>query len=258
MKVTIAIVAAVLIVPALVEGQGLPPSPVKRLVISPSPLQMVAQDTLRLRVQALDANGQPVPNVVLNFLPSSGARFEGRVTPDGLVQSGATGTLPVTVTANVTGYAPVVERVEVVMVPAAAGRIEIEPPARLLVGQQIQLLGRVYSIHGEPRTDAINWRDIIADCHRDQWPTDGGQARQGDHYRDRGRRHHAASTSTSWLATIGHAHAHAVRSHGTDRQCHSVPAGRARRNNARITGLRRPTVSRRVMASSMRWRVRRL
>src|SRR5688572_7370249 len=158
MKVTIAIVAAVLLAPALVEGQGLPASPVKRLVISPSPLQMVAQDTLRLRVQALDANGQPVPNVVLNFLPSSGARFEGRVTPDGLVQSGATGTLPVTVTANVAGYAPVVERVEVVMVPAAAGRIEIEPPTKMLVGQQIQLLGKVYSIHGEPRTDAVNWR----------------------------------------------------------------------------------------------------
>ena len=93
----------------------------------------------------------PLPAII-------GARFEGTVTQEGLVRSGATGTLPVTVTANVAGYAPVVERVEVVMVPAAAGRIEIEPPTKLLVGQQIQLLGKVYSIHGEPRTDAISWR----------------------------------------------------------------------------------------------------
>ena len=147
-----------LAIPAVISGQELPKSPIQRLVITPSPLRMVAQDTLQLRVQALDANGQPVPNVVFRFLPSSGARFEGTVTQEGLVRSGATGTLPVTVTANVTGYAPVVERVEVVMVPAAAGRIEIEPPTQLLVGQQIQLLGTVYSIHGEPRTDAINWR----------------------------------------------------------------------------------------------------
>ena len=152
-----ALVAAMAI-PAVVAGQELPKSPIQRLVITPTPLRMTAQDTLQLRVQALDASGQPVPNVVFRFLPSSGARFEGTVTQEGLVRSGATGTLPVTVTANVAGYAPVVERVEVVMVPAAAGRIEIEPPTKLLVGQQIQLLGKVYSIHGEPRTDAINWR----------------------------------------------------------------------------------------------------
>ncbi|MEX2283668.1 MAG: hypothetical protein WEE89_14380 [Gemmatimonadota bacterium] len=153
------LMVAALVSVAPAAAQQLPKSPIQRLVITPSPARMTAQDTLRLRVHALDANGQPVPNVVFAFQPSSGARFEGTVTQDGLVRSGATGTLPVTVTANLTGYAPVLERVEVVMVPAAPGRVEIVQPIRkLLVGQQIQLAGRVYSIHGEPRTDAITWR----------------------------------------------------------------------------------------------------
>jgi hypothetical protein len=141
------------------HAQQLPPSPVQRIVVTPSPVRMTAQDTLRLRAQALDASGRVVPGVEFQFLPSSGARFEGTVTPDGLVRSGATGTLPVTISALLPGFAPVVERVEVLMVPAEAGRIElISPINRLVVGQQVQLATRVYSIHGEPRNDPVMWR----------------------------------------------------------------------------------------------------
>jgi hypothetical protein len=142
--------------------QQLPPSPVQRIVISPAPATMTAQDTLRLQARALDANGRDVPGVVFRFLPSRGARFEGTVEEDGLVRSGATGTLPVTVTANLPGVAPVRERVEVVMLPAAPGRIELRPVSKLLVGQQVQLAASVYSIHGEPRADAVAWRTSSA------------------------------------------------------------------------------------------------
>jgi hypothetical protein len=142
-----------------VNAQELPKSPVARIVVLPSPVRMTAQDTLRLTPQALDANGRPVTGVVFSFLPSSNARFEGTVTQDGLVRSGATGTLPVRVTASLTGYAPMVDTVDVLMLPAAAARIElVQPVSKLLVGQQVQLAGRVYSIHGEPRNDAITWR----------------------------------------------------------------------------------------------------
>ena len=56
--------------------QALPASPVKRIVITPSPAIMTSQDTLRLSAQALDANGRPVPGVVFRYMPSSGnARF---------------------------------------------------------------------------------------------------------------------------------------------------------------------------------------
>jgi len=138
--------------------QPLPPSPVKRIIVSPSPATMTAQDTLRLTARAVDANGRDVPDVVFRYLASSGARFEGRVAQDGLITSGATGTLPVTVSATLPGVAPVIELIEVVMVPAAAGRIEIvNAPKKLVGGQKVRLNARVYSIHGEPRTDAVTW-----------------------------------------------------------------------------------------------------
>jgi len=156
---THAILLATVVLQVQQPQQGLPPSPIQRIVITPSPATMVAQDTLRLRAQALDANGREVADVVFRYLPSSGARFEGTVTQDGLVRSGATGTLPVTVSATLPGVAPVIERIEVVMVPAAPGRIEIvQPVTRLLVGQQARLHAKVYSIHGEPRSDAVVWR----------------------------------------------------------------------------------------------------
>ena len=82
---------------AVAQDPQLPPSPVQRIVISPAPATMTAQDTLRLQARALDANGRDVPGVVFRFLPSRGARFEGTVEEDGLVRSGATGTLPVTI-----------------------------------------------------------------------------------------------------------------------------------------------------------------
>jgi hypothetical protein len=159
---------ALLLVTTLIQVQGQPPqqpqlpeSPVQRIVVTPSPATMTAQDTLRLNAQALDASGKPVPDVVFRYLPSSGARFEGTVTEDGVVHSGAVGTLPVTVTANLPGVAPVVERIEVAMLPAAPGRIElVQTVEKLLVGQQFQLEARVYSIHGEPRKDEVRWQSL--------------------------------------------------------------------------------------------------
>jgi hypothetical protein len=152
-----------LLVASLLQGQQQQPqqapSPIQRIVVTPSPATMIAQDTLRLQVQALDASGKVVPNVTFNFVASSGARFEGNVTEDGLVRSGAPGTLPVTVNASLPGVAVVRERIEVKMVPASAGRVEIvQPVKKLLVGQRVLLAGRVYSTQGEPRTDAIVWR----------------------------------------------------------------------------------------------------
>ena len=68
---------------------------------------MNARDTLQLSAQALDANGRPVENVRFRYIGSGGARFEGRVDTTGLVRSGSTGTIPVTVVALVPGTRPV-------------------------------------------------------------------------------------------------------------------------------------------------------
>src|SRR3954470_6682001 len=75
----------------------LPASPIAKLVVTPAKPAMIAQDTLRLTAQALDATGKPVDNGRFRYIGSSGARFEGRVDTTGLVRSGSTGTIPVPV-----------------------------------------------------------------------------------------------------------------------------------------------------------------
>src|SRR4029450_5726336 len=84
-----------------------PPPPIAKLVVTPAKPVMIAQDTLRLTAQALDASGRPVENVRYRYIASGGARFEGRVDTTGLVRSGSTGTIPVTVVALVPGTRPV-------------------------------------------------------------------------------------------------------------------------------------------------------
>jgi hypothetical protein len=149
------LVAALLQVPA--EQQQLPASPIARIVVSPDRPVVAAQDTLRLSARALDASGNVVPNARVRFVPAGG-RFEGIVEEDGLVRSGATGTLPVTVVATVPGTRPVLERVEIAMVPGPAARLNLERALpKLVAGQRVQVLGTVLSVHGDRRDDRIIW-----------------------------------------------------------------------------------------------------
>ena len=111
----------------------MPPSPIAKLVVTPAKPVMIARDTLQLSAQALDANGRPVDNVRFRYIGSGGARFEGRVDTTGLVRSGSTGTIPVTVVALVPGTRPVTEVVEVKMVPGPAAKVTIDAaPPRLV------------------------------------------------------------------------------------------------------------------------------
>ena len=149
-----------------VEPQ-LPPSPIARLVVTPANPTMIAQDTLQLGARALDASGAPVPNVRYRFVQSSGARFEGRVDTTGLVRSGSTGTIPVTVIAMVPGTRPVTQVVEVRMLPGPAARIAIDAaPPRLVAGQQVILTGTVFSAAGDQRTDRLSWRSSAPNVAR--------------------------------------------------------------------------------------------
>ncbi len=135
------------------------PSPIARLEILPgTSLQMPAGDTLRLTVRALDANGQPVPDASVRFF-GAGGRFEGSVDSTGLIRSGSTGTLAISVVARVTGTKPVVERVEVHMVPGPAVRIAVAPQVtKLVAGQRMRLTATSYSQAGDERHDRFAWK----------------------------------------------------------------------------------------------------
>jgi hypothetical protein len=149
----------VLLLATLVQVQQPPEqTPIARVVVTPANPTVEAQDTLRLKAQALDARGNPVAGARIRFV-SAGGRFEAVLDEDGLVRSGATGTLPVTVIATVPGAQPVLERIEVRMVPGPATRIEIERAVdRLVAGQRVHLVGSAFSRHGDRREDRIAWR----------------------------------------------------------------------------------------------------
>jgi hypothetical protein len=144
-------------IPAAAQ-QTLPPSPVVRIVVTPANPSVAAGDSLQLTARALDANGQVVPNAMVRFL-AAGGRFEGTVDSLGLVRSGSTGTIPVTVGALVPGARPFLERVEVKMVPGPAARVELGArPERLVVGQSYVLTGKSYSRANDHRADVLAWR----------------------------------------------------------------------------------------------------
>ena len=157
---------AVLLLATLQQGapqQAAPaaqaPSPIARLEVLPgTSLQMPAGDTLRLSARALDANGQPVPDATIRYF-GAGGRFEGTVDSTGLIRSGSTGTLAVTVMARVTGTKAVVERVEVQMVPGPAARVAVAPQVtKLVTGQRLRLTATSYSQAGDERDDKIAWK----------------------------------------------------------------------------------------------------
>lgn len=149
----------ILLTPAAAMAQRPPVSPVARLVISPTDLTVIAGDTMRLRVEALDAQGNRIPNVQFRFAPA-GAYFEGSINQDGLVRSGSTGVLPVGVAAMVPGVQPFVQRLDVRMVAGPATRVEITPRTitRLVAGQRLNLGAASYSATGDERRDPFTWR----------------------------------------------------------------------------------------------------
>src|SRR5688572_32776128 len=153
--------------PTQAQLDSLPASPIARLVVTPARPTMIARDTLQLSAQALDASGKPVPNVRYRYVGSGGARFEGRVDSTGLVRSGSTGTIPVTVVALVPGTRPVTEVVEVKMLPGPAAKVAIDAaPPKLVVGQQIVLSGTAYSAAGDQREDKLAWRSSAPNVAR--------------------------------------------------------------------------------------------
>ena len=150
------------LLPALLSAQApapsAAPSRIARVIVSPAQREVAAGDTLRLTAEARDAAGAIVPGVQFRF-SATGGRFEGTVDQTGLVTAGATGTMPIAVAAILPGERPVVERLEVRMVPGPAARIAIVPaPTRLAPGQRIRLTGEVYSRVDDRRADRVTWR----------------------------------------------------------------------------------------------------
>lgn len=147
-------------------AQQQPPSPIAQIRVTPAAPVIAAHDSLRLRAEALDAQGRPVPGARILFRPAGGW-FEGSVDSTGLVHSGATGTLPVSVLAVVPGSRPALKQVEVRMVPGPAARVEVTPgSARLVVGQRLRLSAASFSAAGHARAEPVAWTSSLPSVAR--------------------------------------------------------------------------------------------
>lgn len=128
-----------------------------RFVVTPESPVLTPGESLRLQARLLDPSGAPVPGVEIRF-QAAGGRFEGEVAPDGTVTAGATGTIPVSVVGVRQGGPPVVEVVNVRVVPGPAARIELSAtPSRMVPGQSVRITGTVFSAQNDQRNDVVAW-----------------------------------------------------------------------------------------------------
>jgi hypothetical protein len=153
MLIPVLMFAVVLQQPAQQAGT----SAIARVAIIPATPSVVAGDTLRLRAQAVDAQGKVVSDARILY-QSGGLPFEASIDTAGLVTAGAVGTFPVVVSAVSGGGKPVIERVMVRIVPGPAARIDLSPRvSKLLVGQRSLLMAVAYSKDGDRRGDRVEW-----------------------------------------------------------------------------------------------------
>lgn len=139
-------------------GQGLPPSPVARVSISPAKRVLTVGDTMRIQAQAFDSAGKLLENAKV-LVVQAGARFEGAVDSTGLVTAGAPGTLPIGIVVLVPGRKQYVERFDIRMVAGPADRIEIATRVtRLVVGQRLHLDASPFSKSGDKLSARISWK----------------------------------------------------------------------------------------------------
>ena len=146
------------------------PSPIARVIVTPSSRSVVVGDTLRLRAQAVDAQGRPVSGALIRFFPTSPS-FEATVDTTGAVIAGAPGTYPVAAVATVPGTKPTVERFTVTLLPGPTARIDLTPEVqRMLAGQRRRVAAQPYAPTGHVREDRILWRSSAPAIVRGSWP----------------------------------------------------------------------------------------
>jgi hypothetical protein len=140
-----------------VAGATLDAQTVARLRITPAVRTVTVGDSLRLVVEPLDQAGNVVSGATIRF-NSQGGRFQGSIDSLGWVRAGSPGTIPVSVSAMTPGGRPVVERIEVRLIPGPATRITLAPVhSKLLVGQRVRLDPTVLTATGDAREDVVTW-----------------------------------------------------------------------------------------------------
>jgi hypothetical protein len=141
-------------------GDVPPTAPVStelRIVVSPGEPVMHPGDSLQLQARLEDESGAPVTGLPIRFF-MAGGHFEAEVREDGMVFAGATATVPVSVVAFRQGEPPLIQQVEVRIVPGPATRVELGAvPDRMVTGQSFRATARSFSRDDDLRDDLMDW-----------------------------------------------------------------------------------------------------
>ena len=139
-------------------AQGLQPSPVARIEITPRTREIVAGDSLNYQARPLDANGRAVENARI-FFSARGGQGEGTVDSTGKVIASSVGKIPLSVIALVPGARPFVDStLEIRMIPGPATRIDLAiRPSKLVAGQSILITAVPFSAHNDRSRDLVRW-----------------------------------------------------------------------------------------------------
>jgi plastocyanin len=134
------------------------PQPIARVVVSPAEAAIHVGDTIRLRAQAFDSAGAPLPTARIMWF-AAGGMFEGSVDSTGLVRAGATGTLVVSAMATMGGATrPTLGKAQVAVLPRPASRLAIRrKPSRVFAGTSVALEAVPYDRNGDRRQDPVTW-----------------------------------------------------------------------------------------------------
>lgn len=130
-------------------------SPIAKVEVSPATGTLEVGQTLQFSARALDAAGKPVADARIRWFDGGG---QGEIDSTGLLTAGYRGTVRVTAVASVKDSKPVVGQATVEVSPEAAARVTLAPIAgTVLVGTRLTVSGAAYSVHNDPRDDAIRF-----------------------------------------------------------------------------------------------------
>jgi hypothetical protein len=147
--------AALLLAVLQAPAQAQAPSPIAKVEVSPATADVEVGQTFQFSARALDASGKPVPGARINWFDGGG---QGEIDSTGLLTAGYRGTVLVTAVASVEGSKGVYGGATVSVRPESASRIELSPlPTTVLAGTQLSLSGAAFSVHNDPRDDAIRF-----------------------------------------------------------------------------------------------------
>lgn len=145
----------VLLLALVQQPQAQAPSPIAKVEVSPATASLQVGQKLQFSARALDAAGQPVPDVRISWFDGGG---QGDIDSTGLLTAGYRGTVLVTAVASTKDTKPVIGRATAEVAPEAAARIDLTPiNGNILVGSRITIAGSAFSVHNDPRDDAISY-----------------------------------------------------------------------------------------------------